>query len=255
MIMRARPVLSRARFFTRPARRVAAFAVAAVLFAFSGGAPAMGSQHASPGDFLRLDDFKKTYPPGKIPGKWKARYLLPYFGRGDRAHIHFVHDGPGQHFIHLETGKDNWLSLGMDVAFRAKDWPVLEWEWKVGKFPKGGDVRKADKDDQAGAICFIIGYGTFGYDSALCYLYENTGPKNKLLIHRKNKNTRFYFPRTREADGGQRWYKERRNIFQDYRKAFGKPPKKKGLIVLLIDSDSTETSAEVFYRNLYLRKR
>ena len=255
MITRTRAMPAHPRFFKLPARWGVTLAVVGALFVFSVSGSTMGAQHDSQDDFIRLDDFKKNYRPGKIPGKWKARYLLPYFGRGERSFIQFVHKGPGQHYIHLESGKDNWFSLGMDVPFRARDWPVLEWEWKVGKFPKGGDVRIAEKDDQAGAFCFIIGYGTFGYDSALCYLYENSGPKNKLIIHRKNKNTRFYFLRTREADGGKRWYKERRNILTDYREAFGKPPENKGLMVILIDSNTTETAAEIFYRNIYQRKR
>lgn len=215
----------------------------------------MGSEHASPGDFIRLDNFNKTYRPGKIPGKWKAKYHLPFFGSGERALIQFVHKGPGQHYIHLASGKDNWFSLGMNVPFLAKDWPVLEWEWKITKLPKGGDVRNTNTDDQAGAICLIVDLGTFGYDSALCYLYENSGPKNKVVIHPKNDNSRFFFLRTGEADGVNRWYKERRNIFRDYQKAFGKPPRKKGLIVIQIDSNTTETSAEAFYRNIYQRKK
>lgn len=248
------------RFLAMPARcmavrYMAALGFAGMLFVFSGSGPAMGSKHVPGVDFIRLDDFKKTYSPGKFPDKWKSRYLLPYFGRGERSIIHFVHKGPGQHYIRLASGKDNWFSLGLKAPFRAEDWPVLEWEWKIGKFPKGGDVRKDGKDDQAGAICFILGYGTFGFDTALCYLYENSGPKNKLIIHRNKKNSRFFFPRTREADGGNRWYKERRNLLKDYIQAFGKPPKEKGLLVIFIDSNSTETSAEAFYRNIYQRKK
>lgn len=254
MITLNSPVQANGRKFRLTARWLAALAVAGMLFVFSGGGSTMGSEHAE-GDAIRLDDFKKTYRPGKLPPGWISRYFAPYFGSGERALIQFVHKSPRQHYIHLASGKDNFFSLALKAPFRAEDWPVLEWEWKIGKFPKGGDVRKDGKDDQAGAICFILGLGTFGYDTSLCYFYENSGPKNKLLIHRNKKNNRFFFPRTREADGGNRWYKERRNLLKDYKKAFGKPPNEKGLIVMFIDSDSTETSAEAFYRNIYLRKK
>lgn len=214
-----------------------------------------GAEKGEAGTFRHLDNFQKTLPPGKIPGKWKANYHLPVFGSGEKALIQFVHKSASEHYIHLASGKNNWFSLGMDLPFNLKDWPVLEWEWKITKLPKGGDVRIPEKDDQAGAICLITGLGTFGFDSALCYLYENAGPKNTLVIHPKNKNSRFYFLRTGEADGVGQWFKERRNIVQDYKKAFGDFPKSKALVVIQIDSNTTETSAEAYYRNIFQRKR
>ncbi len=101
----------------------------------------------------------------------------------------------------------------------------------------------------------MIGLGTFGFDSAVCYLYENKGPKNVLLKHPTRDDTRFFLLRTGEADGTGTWFKERRNIYQDFRKAFGREPEDKGLIVMQIDSDNTSSAAEVFYRELYQRKK
>ena len=135
-----------------------------------------------------------------------------------------------------------------------KDYPILEWEWKVTKLPKNGDVRVKARDDQAGSICVIVNPGLIGFDS-MCYLWENEGPKDFPLISTKRNASRYLILRTGKEDGTGKWYKQRRNILKDYIRVFKKKPKKKAIIGMQIDSDSTESSAEVYYRNIYRRKK
>ena len=232
--------------------RYAWLAVVAVLLLGAGFTSA--SNHTE-GAFIRLDDFSSSHPPGETPDKWKFKKFKPIFGSGERTFFQFVHQGPERHYIQMASGRNNFFSLIYPREFHLKDWPVLEWEWKVTKLPKGGDVRNKKYDDQAGSLCVIFGLGTFSYDQGLCYFYENAGSKGEIQVHPQADYTRYALLRTGEADGIGKWYRERRDLMADYIATFGRPPGQKGLIVMQIDSDSTGTAAEIFYRNLVQRKK
>ena len=212
------------------------------------GLPAFGQQE------MRLDVFSKTYSPNKaIPG-WDSRKISPIFGSGDRFFFQFVHKSDQEQYLHLKSGKNNSFSVGSEKRFQLRDWPILEWEWKVTQFPKGGDVRVKKLDDQAGAICVVVNPGLVGFDS-LCYLWENDGPKETPITSSKRDDSKYLILRTAKADPTGDWVKERRNIFEDYKRLFGREPEKEAVIGVQIDSDDTASSGEAFYRRIYLRKQ
>jgi hypothetical protein len=202
---------------------------------------------------VRLDDFERTYPPGETYGKWRVRKIAPLFGSGENQFFQFVHEGPERHYLHLKSGKNNSFSIGVEQEFLLPDWPILEWEWNAAVLPQGGDVRVKERDDQAGSICVIVDPGLTGFDS-LCYLWENDGPKDTPITSRKREDSRYLILRTGKADGTGHWYKERRDILADYVRVFGRQPEEKAVIGIQIDSDSTNSSGEVFFRNIYRRK-
>ena len=95
--------------------------------------------------------------------------------------------------------------------------------------------------------------GLVGFDS-LCYIWENGGPKDTPITSTKRDASRYLILRTAKEDGTGKWYLERRNILEDYTRVFGEAPREKAIIGIQIDSDSTESSAEAYYRNIYRRK-
>ena len=207
---------------------------------------------SKPGE-VRIDDFKKTYKEGETYGQWDSRKISPLFGSGDTMFFQFVHTSDAEHYLHLKSGDDNSFSLGVEQEFEVADTPILRWEWKVTKTPKGGDVRNEDKDDQAGSICLIVDPGLTGFES-LCYLWENDGPKDTPITSLKREDSRYLILRTVKEDGKGMWLSESRNVLQDFKRVFGKAPDEKAIIGIQIDSDSTESAAEVFYRNIYRSK-
>ena len=212
-----------------------------------------GNIHAQ--ETLRLDDFKKTLKEGKTPAGWEAKKFAPVMGGGDDFFFQFVHDGPEKHYLHMRSGDNNSFSVGVEKELKVTEWPIIDWEWKITKTPKGGDVRQKEKDDQAGAMCLVIAPSTFGFDSILCYIFENDGPKDQVLTSTKEPKAKYIIIRTAKTDQLGTWYKEHRNLLEDYKKAFGTLPPKPGFIGVQIDSNDTETSAEAFYRNIQLSRK
>jgi len=206
-------------------------------------------------DGLRLDTFDKTYPPGETPPEWEARKFFPLFGSGERYFYQFVHNGPNEHFLHLRSGRNNSFTVVYDKPANVRNFPWLEWDWKMGVLPKGGDVRRKDRDDQAGSLCMVIDPGTTSFDSSLCYLFENDGPKDTPIVSTHANNARYLIVRTaRSGDPVGAWLHERRNLVEDYKRVFGREFTKPAFLGMQIDSNDTESAAEAFYRNLILRK-
>lgn len=222
-----------------------ALAMICALAAWSG--PAHGQQR------IRLDDHSKTYGKNDLIPGWDSTKISPIFGSGDNFYFRFVHESEEEHFLHVASGDNNSFSVGSEKTFMLPDYPILEWEWKITKMPKGGDVRIKDKDDQAGSLCVVVDPGLTGFDS-LCYVWENDGPKGTALTSTKREESKYIILRTPKTDQLGKWYKEERNIHEDYKKLFGKEPKEKAVIGVQIDSDDTESSAEAFYRRIILRK-
>ncbi|HUJ74220.1 MAG TPA: DUF3047 domain-containing protein [bacterium] len=203
----------------------------------------------------RLDDFSKTYPGNQTYGDWDARKFSPRFGDGEKYFFQFVDDGHGEHYLHLMSGKDNSFSVGYKRQFQLKDWPVLEWEWKMGALPKGGNSHAGSTDDEAGQMCVIVNPGLFGSQS-ICYLFDNGAAKSDQAFA-SPQGQRSQYIVLRSAAGGDAtgtWYPERRNIYEDYKRVFGKEPEKEAAIGILINSQHTASSAEAFYRNIVQRK-
>ncbi|MDH5751553.1 MAG: DUF3047 domain-containing protein [Deltaproteobacteria bacterium] len=204
-------------------------------------------------DALRLDDFDKTIKPNSTYGKWNSKKFSPVFGSGDTYFFQFVHKSADEHYLHMKSGKNNSFTVGIEDEFEVKDWPILEWEWKIDKLPARGDVRVKERDDQAGAMCFIVNPGLTGFQS-LCYIYENDGPKDTPITSTKNEDARYLILRTGKEDGTGKWLKEKRNMLEDFKKVFGSEPKKKAVIGVQIDSDSVQDKSEAFYRNIFRKK-
>jgi hypothetical protein len=166
-----------------------------------------------------------------------------------------VHAGAQEHYVRLQSGRDNSYLLGYEKGLPLAEWPVLEWEWKIVTLPKNGDVRVKERDDQAGAVCIVLDPGIATFDSSLCYLFENDGPKDTPITSTKKDNARHLILRTaKSGDPLGQWLRERRNVLQDYKRVFGHDPQKPAYFGMMIDSNDTESSAEAFYRNLVLRK-
>jgi Protein of unknown function (DUF3047) len=204
---------------------------------------------------LRLDLWDKTYSPNETPPNWEARKFSPVFGSGDKYFYEFVDKGPNEHYVHLKSGSNNSFSVGYVKPVDVKERPWIEWDWKMGVLPKGGDVRVRARDDQAGSLCLVIDPGYTGFDSLMCYLFENDGPKDEPITSTQRDNVRYLIVRTaKSGDPMGEWLHERRNLLADYKRLFGHAPKSPAIIAIQIDSNDTQSSAEAYYRNIMLRK-
>ena len=152
-------------------------------------------------------------------------------------------------------------------------YPIVEWRWKVANILQKGDVSKKAGDDYPARIYITFVYDpsklSFGnrvkYKTAkLLYgEYPPTGAINYIWGNHAVIDTIVPNPYTDRAmmiavDSGEgkinQWVTQRRNLLQDYRKAFQTDPPMISGVAIMTDTDNTGESATAYYGDIIFRR-
>jgi hypothetical protein len=159
--------------------------------------------------------------------------------------------------------------LARAISIAPAQYPVIQWRWKVNNVLRKGDVTSKDGDDYPARI-----YITFAFDHARAGYLERIRYEAARLIHGRDvpyraisyiwgSNSR---PGTMTAnpytdrvmmfvvEGGdeklKQWITERRNVYEDYKKAFGEEPTTISGVAIMTDTDNTRESAVAWYGDI-----
>ena len=141
--------------------------------------------------------------------------------------------------------------LKLDV----KQFPNMSWDWKVTRFPnkKSGNQDTTgwiEKDDYAARVYVIFSSWNFMNIKSLEYVWDETLPEEKVMSSPYFDNIKLIVAQS-GRESLDAWVMENRNIYEDYKKAFGKePPRYATAIALMTDADNTLSTAEAMYKNL-----
>lgn len=145
-----------------------------------------------------------------------------------------------------------------EILIDPNEYPITQWEWKVWNILKTGNVAKKDGDDYPARINVTFQYdsakvGLFGkakYEAAkLIYgRYPPLGAINYIRESRAPVGTAVPTPYTEQAhmivvESGpakfNTWMTEERNLYEDYKRAFGADPPMISGIAIMTDTDNT----------------
>jgi hypothetical protein len=159
--------------------------------------------------------------------------------------------------------------LTKTVKISAREYPLVRWRWKVENVLKNSDVRRKDGDDYPARI-----YITFEYDpakvsfskklkykagraifgdipiAALNYIWDTKTPVGTIV---DNAYTDFAQMIVVESGPGKigQWVQEERNIYEDYKRAFGDEPPFINGVAIMTDTDNTRERAVAYYGDIY----
>ncbi|HEY5626977.1 MAG TPA: DUF3047 domain-containing protein [Nitrospira sp.] len=154
------------------------------------------------------------------------------------------------------------------VSIDPKHYPVVRWRWKVDNLLSRSDVTRKDGDDYPARL-----YITFAYDAdkvsfgrklkykagraifgdipiaALNYIWDRTTPVGTIV-----QNAYTDFAQMIVVESGPqkvgKWVEESRNIYEDYRKAFGEEPPMINGVAIMSDTDNTKEAATAYYGDI-----
>jgi len=163
--------------------------------------------------------------------------------------------------------------LTRETQINPKEYPIVEWRWKVTNILKKGDVRRKEGDDYPARI-----YITFEYDpsklsffektkynairllygeypplAAINYIWESKAPVGTMVPNPFTDRVMMFVVETGPSKLNQ-WVNEERNIFEDYKKAFGQEPPMISGIAIMTDTDNTGESATAYYGDILFKK-
>jgi hypothetical protein len=174
-----------------------------------------------------------------VPAGWK-KYETP----GGRPRYDFtVVSEDGVRGLRVKS-RDEHSSIAKEVHVDLRATPILEWSWKVIKLPEGADIRKKETSDLTGHV--LVAWPRMPAllrTRLIGYVWAATAPAGTMERSRKTSLVTFFILRSGPGEIG-RWMVERRNVREDYVRAFGEEPPSPGVVAISIDTNDTHSTAE-----------
>jgi hypothetical protein len=223
------------------------------------GAPVWGQG----GSLLEVGRFSSSEPGLGLPEGWKP---LTFKKIPKLTTYELVKDAG--RIVVKATSDASASGLTKEVKIDSKEFPVVRWHWKVENLLKNSDAMRKDGDDYPARL-----YITFEYDpdkvsfgkklkykagqvlfgdipiGAINYVWERKAPVGSII---DNAYTDFVKMVVVES-GPQRlgmWVEEQRNIYEDYKKAFGEEPPLINGVAIMSDTDNTKERAVAYYGDI-----
>jgi hypothetical protein len=198
-----------------------------------------------------VEDWKSQKVGTKgIPEGWQGGQTW-----GLPQHDMTIEENDGQRVLHLRSKiESSTISKDIKGKIDLKETPILEWSWKAVTLPRGADSRKKSTDDQAAQL--YVTWPRFPQavrSQIIGYIWDTAAPVGSFVKSQKTGMVTYVVVRSGPADVGK-WFTERRNVADDYRKIYGEPPDGPGAISVAIDSDDTSSSAESFFGRILFKK-
>lgn len=212
---------------------------------------------------LDVGRFSGNQPGSALPDGWKP---LTFKKVPKLTLYELVKDGDA--VVVKATSEASASGLTKEVKIDPKAFPFVRWRWKVENLLKNSDVSRKGGDDYPARL-----YITFEYDpdkvsfgkklrfkagqaifgdipiASLNYIWET---KTQIGTFIDNAYTDFAKMIVVES-GSQKvgmWVEESRNIYEDYKKAFGEEPPMINGVAIMSDTDNTKERATAYYGDI-----
>jgi hypothetical protein len=224
--------------------------------------------HAQADAVLEVGKFSVAAPGTEFPENWKP-LTFPKIKR----HTTYTLIREGDNVVVKAVSEASSSGLTREIAIDPKEFSVVQWKWKVSHLLKKSDVTRKDGDDYPARL-----YITFAYDSnkvgffekaryetarllygqypplgALNYIWNSHAAKGTIVPNPYTERAMMFIVESGAMDVN-RWVTEERNVYEDYKAAFGAEPSLISGVAIMTDTDNTGESATAFYGDIVFKK-
>jgi len=217
-----------------------------------------------PAEMIPAGAFSIVAPGAPLPAPWQ-----PLVFRNIPRHTRYALVSRDSVTV-LEAQAENAASgVARPLDIDAKSYPILRWRWKVANLieksdptRKSGDdyparlyitFRRSSSDassfDRAWSAMARAFYGVEPPHAGISYIWERAVPRGSILPNAYTDRVRMIVVESGPEKVGQ-WVAEERNVYEDYRRAFGEEPPMISGIALMTDSDNTGGSVTAWYGDI-----
>ena len=238
----------------------------AVLIAFLTIGPAALAESPS---VIKVADFSAEKTTTSLPAHWE-----PFYFKNIKQHTDYrLVEEDGQVVVRA-VADASASGLKRKIAFDPKEYPIVQWRWKVANILKKANIYQRKGDDYPARI-----YITFKYDSGRLGFFEKTKYKIARMLYGENPPlAAINYVWASNAPGGlvvansytdrvmmvvvesgaknlNRWINEERDIYADYRNTFREEPPMISGVAIMTDTDNTGEFATAYYGDIQFHKR
>ena len=219
------------------------------------------------GEVVEVARFSSA-PPGAVPKPWEPYLVL----RGNAPTDYRVVDSDGGRALAAEAhegGSGLWRKIRIDPRHH----PVLEWRWRVPAREEGespvdvasraspmlrlslafdGDASKLDFDDRAKLrLAKVLTVNGLPYASLL-YVWMQGVPAETVVHSPHTDRVRLLVVESGTQRVGD-WVTIRRNVVEDYRRAYGEEPGDVVAVGLMTDPGDDGSTRRAYYGDITFR--
>lgn len=186
-------------------------------------------------------------------GSFNETGLSGWSAKSFKNETTYVIVADGENNVLQAEAKDAASGLIYETNYKPEDFPVLSWRWKIDSTIKGGDSRKKETDDYAARLYVVFPHWFFPMTKTINYIWANRLPKETFQLSAYTSNGMMVAVESGAEKTGQ-WVTVRRNILEDFRKAFGEDPPAVGAIAIMTDTDNTGETAIAWYGDITIHR-
>ena len=217
---------------------------------------------------LHVGTFSRAQAGGPYPDSWKP---LTFHKIDEHTEYSLVDDDGTVVLKAVSHGSSSGLTREMTID--PKQYPIVEWRWKIENVLQRGDVATKEEDDYPARLYITFAYdeskidfwdqaqyelarllhGQYPPTGAITYIWESRSPVGTMVPNPYTDRVHMIVIESGADKAGQ-WVAESRNVYEDYQNAFGNDPPDISGVAVMTDTDNTQESAVAYYGDITFRK-
>ena len=143
-------------------------------------------------------------------------------------------------------------AIGRKIKIDLTKTPYVNWSWKINNTLPNLDEKSKGGDDYAGRLYVVKSGGVLIWNTkALNYVWSGSQPGESSWKNAWNPKNSFLVAVRGPEDSAGEWKTEKRNVREDFRKAFGKDIKQIEGVAIMTDTDNSGLSVTAEYGDIY----
>ena len=244
--------------------RITSSSLALLLYLLAG----QGLLHARSTGHLEVSVFSSASPGEGLPDGWQ-----PLTFQRIKRHTDYSLVEEGDGVVVKAVSHQAASGLTRVLSINPKEYPLIQWRWKVNNVLQKGDVTQKDGDDYPAriyiAFAFDPGRASFlqrlehraaqlvrGKDvpyRAISYIWGSNSAAGTMVANAYTDRVMMFVVQA-GREKLQQWVVQERNVYEDYKKAFGEEPTMISGVAIMTDTDNTQKSAVAWYGDIIFRK-
>jgi hypothetical protein len=220
-------------------------------------------------DVLEVGKFSDFSLDEAIPAQWEP---LTFKNIHEHTTYSLVKKN-GKTVIRAES-KASASGLIRKISIDPLQYQLISWSWKISNVFEKGDVSQKQGDDYPARIYITFEYdpdklgffektryqaarliyGQYPPHAAINYIWESKAPIETIVSNPYTDRVKMIVIESGDENSGV-WRKEKRNVYEDYKRAFGEEPPMISGVAIMTDSDNTKESAVAWYGDIFFKRK
>jgi hypothetical protein len=150
------------------------------------------------------------------------------------------------------VSKDAASGLIKEQKINIKQYPYLNWRWRIEDRLPVSDEQTKEGDDYSARIYVIKDGGLFFWKTkAINYVWSRASRKGIAWNNAYAGESAKMIAIRSGKDSTRTWYTEKRNIYEDFKRYFGEAIDQIDAIAIMTDSDNTHAQTTAWYGDVY----